>query len=563
MIATRLSSKRKPTAMFYRPNIINIRHSSSELRHHHTRKLPLDNIPDADSDINADSKEVYESTKKLKVMHFRFQSSDKYPQIRQLNSLSSLQNRFSSSTYSKLGRKSTSDVTVDIPCIYSIEQQRISENDEYFKFTDRSSYALQTRPVHGKYARMQAPILSFDEEGDIPLPDKISKCFFLPDDAQSIDARNQVTLLKTSPSSISSDTPRKDKFRHALRTVSKVAFSQLGLGCLVVGYVILGGLIFDAIESRYELERLEEKERNRQYFVDQLYNHAYREFNRVLNQTFELKYALWRGGISRHDAHNDGWQIDVEKDLWKHYIDYELLQYFGAEEKTQYGSDQQQHEQNTIQVWTFSSAMLYSATVITTIGYGNITPKTTEGKIATMIYAMFGIPLMFMCLTYTGDLLAEAFITGYSKMVNFIYRQICYRRLKPWLPIQERQSFEQPDSEREGARHVPIVATLGVLALYIAMGALLFAQWENWHVLDGAYFCFITFTTIGFGDLVPGKGTVTESKAGKAAICALFLLFGMIVMAMSFKLMQDEIISKFRKIAKHFGFGKRHSNDPG
>ncbi|CAF3488926.1 unnamed protein product, partial [Rotaria sp. Silwood1] len=333
--------------------------------------------------------------------------------------------------------------------------------------------------------------------------------------------------------------------------------------CVVVGYVILGGLIFDAIESRYELERLEEKERNRQHFVDQLYIHAYREFNRVLNQTFELKYALWRGGISRNDERNDGWQIDVERDLWKHYIDYELLQYFGADEKTQYGNDKQQHEQNTVQVWTFSSAMLYSATVITTIGYGNITPKTTEGKIATMIYAMFGIPLMFMCLTYTGDLLADAFITCYSKMVNFIYRHICYRQLNSSLDFKRRKSFEQPDSEHEQARHVPIVATLGVLALYIAMGAFLFAQWENWHLLDGAYFCFITFTTIGFGDLVPGKGTVTESKAGKAAMCALFLLFGMIVMAMSFKLMQDEIISKFRKIANNFGFGKRHTNDPG
>jgi hypothetical protein len=161
--------------------------------------------------------------------------------------------------------------------------------------------------------------------------------------------------------------------------------SDLVSGGLVVGYVILGGLIFDAIESRYEAERSEEKERNRQHFVDQLYIHAYREFNRVLNQTFELKYALWRGGISRHDERNDGWQIDVEKDLWRTHVDNELLQYFGAEEKNQYGSEQQQQEQNIVEVWTFSSAMLYSATVITTIGYGNITPKTTEGKIATMV----------------------------------------------------------------------------------------------------------------------------------------------------------------------------------
>lgn len=107
---------------------------------------------------------------------------------------------------------------------------------------------------------------------------------------------------------------------------------------------------------------------------------------------------------------------------------------------------------------------------------------------------------------------------------------------------------------------MPIIATLAVLALYIAMGALLFAQWENWPFLDAAYFCFITFTTIGFGDLVPGKSTVAQSKAGKAAMCALFLLFGMIVMAMSFKLMQDEIISKFRRITRHFGFGKRNSS---
>ena len=121
-------------------------------------------------------------------------------------------------------------------------------------------------------------------------------------------------------------------------------------GGLVVGYVILGGLIFDAIESKYEMKRLEQKQRHRQDLVDNLYKHAHREFNRVLNQTFELKYALWRGGLSRHDEQNIGWQIDVEKRLWKDHVDDELLHYFGAEEKTQYGSGQGQEQEQLLRM---------------------------------------------------------------------------------------------------------------------------------------------------------------------------------------------------------------------
>ncbi len=58
---------------------------------------------------------------------------------------------------------------------------------------------------------------------------------------------------------------------------------------------------------------------------------------------------------------------------------------------------------------------------------------------------MFGIPLMFMCLTYTGDLLADAFISVYTKMIKFFYRQLCRGRLKTRLPLDGRQSFEQTE----------------------------------------------------------------------------------------------------------------------
>lgn len=45
---------------------------------------------------------------------------------------------------------------------------------------------------------------------------------------------------------------------------------------------------------------------------------------------------------------------------------------------------------------------------------------------------------------------------------------------------------------------------------YIVWGALLFGRWEDWNYLDGSYFCFISLSSIGFGDLVPGERVVSH-----------------------------------------------------
>lgn len=42
---------------------------------------------------------------------------------------------------------------------------------------------------------------------------------------------------------------------------------------------------------------------------------------------------------------------------------------------------------------------------------------------------------------------------------------------------------------------------------YILFGAIIFRRWETkWDVLTGSYFCFISLSSIGFGDIIPGDG---------------------------------------------------------
>ena len=84
---------------------------------------------------------------------------------------------------------------------------------------------------------------------------------------------------------------------------------------------------------------------------------------------------------------------------------------------------------------------------------------------------------------------------------------------------------------------VPISLCLTVMVSYVCGGAVLFGEWEGWGFLDGSYFCFITLSTIGFGDIVPGDsvsdqvddhhlaGGVASAAAGLAEVNVQVMFF--------------------------------------
>ena len=64
--------------------------------------------------------------------------------------------------------------------------------------------------------------------------------------------------------------------------------------------------------------------------------------------------------------------------------------------------------------WDFTNALLFTVTIMTTIGYGHIAPKTIEGQMFTILYAMIGTPLLLVFLANIGD--------GMGKVFTYTYR---------------------------------------------------------------------------------------------------------------------------------------------
>jgi len=107
--------------------------------------------------------------------------------------------------------------------------------------------------------------------------------------------------------------------------------------------------------------------------------------------------------------------------------------------------------------------------------------------------------------------------------------------------------------------HVPLYVSLLLLGVYLLLGALLFGLWEpEWDVLVGSYFCFVTLSTIGFGDFVPGTSLDAWSSTSKLVLCSLYVVCGLALLATCFDLMQDQVRQVCRDMAHRLGFVKHH-----
>ncbi|CAF4484291.1 unnamed protein product [Rotaria socialis] len=372
-----------------------------------------------------------------------------------------------------------------------------------------------------------APLKTRDDHDKIPLP----IIYRLP---------SSILITTSQPDAIVSnchDVHSWKKFRkNSWQLMVPRLWSHVGLFIIVLAYIVFGGLVFYFIESNYESTIVEQIKIKHLQGIHNIRQIANDEFNWVLNGSFELRYTLWRGMLSRLDGYdNVGWRVQVHIEKFDRLIENELARMQAEQEnlldKRDSGTDAAFNQK-----WAFSTAMLYSATVISTVGYGNITPKSILGKLTTST--------VISTVGY-GNITPKSIL---GKLTTCFYAAI-------GIPLMIMYFFIRHQIVQ---CQVPIKAILSVLILYIVVGAALFSNWEGWSYYDAAYFSFITFSTVGLGDLVPGKGTLTENKNGKSILCALYLLYGLVIMTMCFKLLQDDLFAIKRRILTRLGFDTYH-----
>lgn len=81
------------------------------------------------------------------------------------------------------------------------------------------------------------------------------------------------------------------------------------------------------------------------------------------------------------------------------------------------------------------------------------------------------------------------------------------------------------------------------------------------NFVGGFFFSLFLLSILsGFGDFVPAQGVKNDSEIS-IALCSLYLLFGIALLAMSFNLVQEEVISNVKSVARRLGILKEEEMD--
>ncbi|XP_045449897.1 potassium channel subfamily K member 6-like [Melitaea cinxia] len=169
--------------------------------------------------------------------------------------------------------------------------------------------------------------------------------------------------------------------------------------------------------------------------------------------------------------------------------------------------------------WSFGQSLFFSSTVVTTIGYGHVTPLSRPGKLFCMVYALLGIPMTLVLLSALVERLllpATALLRSLNAALGHLYRPFTIRLV-----------------------HLTIMVTILVIFFLVIPAAVFDSLEPEWDYLDSFYYCFISLTTIGLGDYIPGDSPYQPYRPLYKVAATFYLIIGLTFLMLTLTVFYD------------------------
>ena len=232
--------------------------------------------------------------------------------------------------------------------------------------------------------------------------------------------------------------------------------------------------------------------------------------------------------------------------------------------------------------WQFSTSVYFIGSLLTTIGYGDVSPQTILGKLFTMIYLIIGVPLTLILLADFGSIFTR-FVKFLYAFLTIVYEEGYFDSLKKkQIPFTGLLSFfsksnkdkkkgagkknandsessdekNDPDQDDQDSNQSTFEAlceialncmennddtfdlSLGflfsVVFIYLSFGAIISSRVANWSIFNGYYFSLLSLTKIGLGDLVISNTKFMLLSCG-------YTLFGLAFFDLTINCLQEKL----------------------
>ncbi|KAG0051445.1 Potassium channel [Gryganskiella cystojenkinii] len=197
---------------------------------------------------------------------------------------------------------------------------------------------------------------------------------------------------------------------------------------------------------------------------------------------------------------------------------------------------------SALEPWSFDQAVNFCIVSFATIGYGDLSPKSVAGRIIFFFYGLLGISSLGFFVVSLRNAVIEQFqwrlVDRFSNPAHLTRVQT--RMSAKDLPYAEAR-LEEEQQVKMFVKRKMILRMVGIWIFMWFGGAGVFCAFENWSYLESLYFCFVTLTTIGFGDYVP-------NEPGSIEFWNVYVFVGLSVFAYILSLSSESMASQIHLV---------------